>query len=161
MRAYAYLPSDIRNATRFFVDLNATVEHAALNNKDDVQLGFIINYLHTFFHTTTSARDLSKDQRISFINLLEEKIQAEKNKYCGPHHILAVSRILIRTPTSAVIRDYLANGLSKFSRKLNFEELYSSMYALKTAFNQDKTNGSTRLRQVELDVLSNLKEGGA
>jgi hypothetical protein len=65
-----------------------------------------------------------------------------------------------------LIRDTLAASLKKFARRLNFEELHSGMYALRQAYTTKKdkqTSGtlSTAYKQIELDILSSLKESGA
>jgi hypothetical protein len=78
---------------------------------------------------------------------------------------LGLSRILIRNPKQEVIRETLASSLKTQARKLNFEELHSSLYALKQAYNIDKNAKDEGLqakyKQAELDVLQQLKEGGA
>jgi hypothetical protein len=41
---------------------------------------------------------------------------------------------LIRSPKSAVLRDYLGNSVKKLPRLFSFEELHSTMYALQQSY---------------------------
>ena len=41
---------------------------------------------------------------------------------------------------------------------MNFDELHSSLYALQKAFGEA---GSARMKQVELEILNVMREGGA
>jgi hypothetical protein len=49
LKAYHYLPSDVRMSHKLFNDLNATVVESAVQNKDRVELSFLLSYLHQFF----------------------------------------------------------------------------------------------------------------
>jgi len=91
--------------------------------------------------------------------LLEEKItQLGSDSYSPPQGVLPLSRILIRNK-SPIISDHLANGVKKFARKLNFEELHSAMYALRSSY--QVSGNATKLKQLELDVIANIRDGGA
>jgi hypothetical protein len=152
------------------------VVSTAIENQSEVTVGFLVNYLHNFFLISQrnqqsgsggSNRDLTKEQRESLVNLLEEKLKANESNVKGINSSMALglSRILIRNPKQEVIRETLASSLKTQARKLNFEELHSSLYALKQAYNIDKNAKDEGLqakyKQAELDVLQQLKEGGA
>ena len=67
LKAYQYLNRDVRFSNRLLQDLNSTVVATAVENKDQVSLGFLLNYLHQFFmmsqkYGQSSSRDLSKEQ---------------------------------------------------------------------------------------------------
>lgn len=107
IRAYEYISNDEKFSARLFGDLNATVVESAAENKASVDIGFILNYLNQLFvnKQTQGARDISQAQRDTMVKLLEEKLIAGETvilKYTS-----ALSRILIRTPTSVPVRDHL------------------------------------------------------
>jgi hypothetical protein len=70
--------------------------------------------------------------------------------------ILPLARILIRHSNSVPIRTHLENGIKKYARKLNFEELYITLYSLSAAYKNDAVQIS-KFKQIELDVLAQLK----
>jgi hypothetical protein len=95
---------------------------------------------------------------------LEEKLAAHKGSV-SRERILPLSRILIRNPLQEGVRETLATSVKKFARTLQFEELHSSMYALRNAYTNKKDKEanatlSTAYKQLELDILAKLKEGG-
>lgn len=49
LKCYQYLDFDVPYSNKLFNQLNQTIIEQALQNKDEVQLGFLINYLSTFF----------------------------------------------------------------------------------------------------------------
>ena len=105
-----------------------------------------------------TGKDLSKDQREKMISLLESKM-TRPDQFPNDSQILATARVLIRHPHSAVIRQFLENGLKKFTRKLNFEELSTSLYALQaSATKLYGEEAGSKLRPLELEVLSQLKD---
>ncbi len=119
-------------------ELNQTVVSSSVQEKDEASLNFFIKYLQSFFNIVQNVpqRDLSKEQKETMIKLLEEKITGYgPEAFAAPENILPISKILIRHSKSTILRDYLANGLKKFSRKLNFEELHNALYAMKNSYN--------------------------
>lgn len=162
LKAYHYLQTDVRMSHKLFSDLNATVVESAAQNKESVEVAFLVNYLHQFSlinQRVGAGRDLTKEQRELMVKLLEEKVAAlGPQAFVPPNQLLALSRILLRTPKSPVLRDYLAAALRKLPRQLSFEELHAAMYAVQQAFRA--TGGEpAALKQVELEVLSLFKEG--
>ena len=145
LKAYQYLSTDVKFSSKLIQDLNATVVSTALENKNEVSVGFLVNYLHNFFlinqRNQVASRDLSKEQRESLVGLLEEKLKTSDQHTKGVSSVmtLGLSRILIRNPKQEVIRETLASTLRTQARKLNFEELHSALYALRSAYNSDKT----------------------
>ncbi len=100
------------------------------------------------------------------VQLLEEKMTNLKGGSVSSERILPLARVLIRNPQQEIIRDTLAASMKKFARKLNFEEFHSGMYALRQAYTTKKDKQasgtiSTAYKQIELDILSSLKETGA
>jgi G:T/U-mismatch repair DNA glycosylase len=56
------------------------VVSTAVENKDQVSVSFLINYLQQFFlinQSGISNRDLSKEQREALVKLLEEKLSTQ------------------------------------------------------------------------------------
>ncbi len=47
---------------------------------------------------------------------------------------LGLSRILIRNPKQEVLRETLNSSIKTQARKMNFEELHSTLYALKQSY---------------------------
>ena len=99
------------------------------------------------------------------VHLLEEKLVTLKGGVVTNDRILPLSRLLIRNPTSEVIRDIVANSIKKYAKRLDYEEFHTGVYALRQAYSSKKdsqgnTTLSTAYKQVELDILASLKEGG-
>lgn len=127
-------------------ELNQTVVSSSVQEKDEASLTFFIKYLHSFFNIVqnVSQRDLSKDQKDTMIKLLEEKIAGYgPEAYAQADTLLPISRILIRHSKSNVLRDYLAGGVKRFARRLNFEELHSTLYSLKQSYKAAGEAGQT------------------
>ena len=124
----------------------------AVENQAEVSVSFLVNYLHNFFlinqRNQVASRDLTKEQRESLINLLEDKLKANDsvNKGLSSNMTLALARILIRNPKQEAIRETLTSSLKTQARKLNFEELHSSLYAIKSSYNSDKTGKDAGLQ---------------
>lgn len=71
--------------------------------------------------------------------------------------ILPLAQVLLRDSKSEIIRDTLVNFLKKNVRRLNFEELNTTLYTVYQSFN--KHNKLAEHKQVEFDILSSLKDG--
>ena len=127
-------------STKLIQDLNATVVSSAVANRDQVSVSFLINYLSNFFlinqRNQISNRDLTKEQREQMVTLLEEKLKNGEavTKGLNSTMTLGLSRILIRNPKQEIIRETLNSSLKTQARKMSFEELHSSLYALKQAY---------------------------
>jgi len=166
LKSYQYLDRDVKFSTKLLQDLNATVVSTAVENKDQVSIGFLVNYLQQFFlisQRRVGSRDLTKDQREALIKLLEEKLkESTSQKGVAPVHILGLSQILIRQPGSEAVREALTTSVKSHVRKLNFDELHSSLYALKNSYTSNKQDASlqAKYKQFELDLLAILKESG-
>lgn len=78
------------------------------------------------------------------IRLLEEKI-TKQGRDCYPEYVemLPLSKILIKNK-SPIISDFLAYGVKKYTRKLNFDEFQSAMYALKASYHE--SGNATKLK---------------
>lgn len=65
LKAYQYLQTDIKFSTKLIQDLNATVISSAVANRDQVSVGFLINYMSNFFlisqRNQIASRDLTKE----------------------------------------------------------------------------------------------------
>lgn len=101
------------------------------------------------------------------ISLLEEKLKNGDTitKGLNSTMTLGLSRILIRNPKQEIIRETLNSSLRTQARKMSFEELHSSLYALKQAYTGNTSGKDAGLqakyKQLELDVLQQMKDGGA
>lgn len=134
-------------------------------------MSFLINYLSNFFlinqRNQIASRDLTKEQREQLVSLLEEKLKSgdAMTKGLNSTTTLGLSRVLIRNPKQEVIRETLNSSLKTQARKMNFEELHSSLYALKQAYTGSSSGKDAGLqakyKQLELDVLQQMKDGGA
>lgn len=98
------------------------------------------------------------------VQLLEEKLASHKGTV-SRERILPLARILIRNPKMDTARDILAESVKRFARAIKFEEFHSAMYSLRQAFINKKEKEpnaalSTAYKQLELDILAKLKEGG-
>lgn len=142
LKAYQYLQRDIKFSQKLLNDLNATVVATAIENKDQVSAGFLINYMQQFFLISqrgiSQQRDLTKEQREQMVGLLQEKLSANKSGTVPYNQIEGLAQILIRNPKSETIREVLIASISKNVRRLNFEELHSTLYAIRNSFNIDK-----------------------
>ena len=88
--------------------------------------------------------------------LLEEKISSAE--HIGNINTIGdISHILIRQPKSAVIRDYLVKLVSQRVTKLSLDNLQSAMYALNSSFTKTSPNDTSRLQQLEQDILKQFK----
>ena len=78
---------------------------------------------------------------------------------------LGLARVLVRSPKQEVIRETLNSSLKTQARKMSFEELQISMYALKQAYTGPNSGKDPALqakyKQTELDLLQQMKDGGA
>ena len=75
LKAFHYIGRDVRFSQRLLQDLNSTVVATAIENKDQVSMSFLLNYLHQFFLITQRSgqnanRELSKEQHIQMVQLL-------------------------------------------------------------------------------------------
>lgn len=162
LKGYQHLAADVKNGTRLLRELNNSIVLSATNYPENVSIQFLLNYLHQMFliHSNkpnnNSGRDLFKDQRDKLISLLESKI-SRPDQYANDRQILAASRVLIRHPHSAPLTIFIENSLKRFSRRLNFEELNTALYALNTAATKQFPDGAcARLEPIENEILSNL-----
>ena len=46
LKAFQYIGRDVRFSQRLLQDLNSTVVATAIENKDQVSMSFLLNYLH-------------------------------------------------------------------------------------------------------------------
>ena len=88
------------------------------------------------------------------VKLLEEKLLAGETVL--PKHTSALSRILIRSPSSVPVCDNLLKLVQANSKRLQLEETWLAMNSLMNAFS--KTQESAQLRTLELQILSDYKE---
>lgn len=67
---------------------------------------------------------------------------------------------MIRHPNNSdAIREALVNSVKRLGLRLNYEELSTAFYALKSAFKGDSASAA-KYKQIELDFLAKIKEGG-
>lgn len=62
IRTYEFLDPSTSGNLRLFNKLNKTVIDLALERKEDVEFGFLVNYLAAFFDLPPN-RDIAKEQR--------------------------------------------------------------------------------------------------
>jgi len=156
IRAYEYISNDEKYSARLFSDLNATVVESAAENKASVDVGFILNYLNQLFvnNQMQGARDITPAQRDTMVKLLEEKLHAGET--LNPKFTSALSRILIRAPSSVIVRDHLLKLVQTNSKRLQLDETWLAINSLMNAFS--KTQEKAQLRTLELQILSDYKE---
>ena len=86
LKAYPYIPNDVRYSAKLLSELNATVAESALQSKESVSTGFLIHYLNSFFliNRQSDLRDMTKEQRATMTSILEEKIAAQGATFAFP-----------------------------------------------------------------------------
>lgn len=100
LKAYPYIPQNVRQANKLLSILNETVVSSSVQDKDQASLSFFVNYIHSFIDISAknNSRDLTQDQKETMTRLLQEKIQAAGADFTAPNNlVLPLARILQRS----------------------------------------------------------------
>ena len=112
-------------AKKLFTSLTDTVSSLALENASMVELGFLTNYLSSFFNsnylTYSTTRNLSNFGEL--IQLLEKKIVAAQNvESYSPRLIDRLSKILLLEKKSQVLADTIQMYMETQARRMQYFE---------------------------------------